>query len=72
MEIFEYTKQKSIGAKQVVKVSSILEDMVRIAVTIQIVQSQPNSIWKMQKEMCRMSRTYETLNSNFPNQIILF
>ena len=72
MGIFEYTKQKSIGAKQVVKVSSILEDMVRIAVTIQIVQSQSNSIWKMQKEMCRISRIYETLNSNFPNQIILF
>ena len=68
MPIFEETNQKKLERKQRVKVSSVLEDMVRSAVTIQkIVQSLRNSLWKMQKGVCGMSKIYEALNYGFPN-----
>ena len=45
MPIFEETDLKKLEQKQQVKVSSVLEDMVRSAVTIQkIVQSLRNSM----------------------------
>ena len=63
MPIFEETDQKKLEQKQRVNVSSILEDMVRSAVTIhKIVQSLRNSLWKMQRGMCGMSKIYEALN----------
>ena len=68
MPIFEETDLKKLEQKQRVKVSSVLEDMVRSAVTIQkIVQGLRNSLWKMQKGMCGMPKVYEALNYSFPN-----
>ena len=66
--IFKETDQKKLEQKQWVKVSSILEDMVRSTVTMQkIVQSLRNYLWKMQKGVYEMSKIYEALNYNFPN-----
>ena len=68
MPIFEETDLKKLEQKQQVKVSSVLEDIVRSAVTIQkIVQSLWNSLLKTQKGMCGMPKVYEALNYSFPN-----
>ena len=49
-----------------IKVSSLVEDMVRSAATNQkIVQNLQNSVWKMQKGICRMAKIYEALNYTF-------
>ena len=54
---------KKYGLKVVGKGSSILEFMVRSAATIQKnVQIIWNSIWTMQKGMCRMLKKYNALN----------
>ena len=46
--------------------------MVRNTLTIQkIVHSLQNSLWKMQKGMCGMSKIYEALNYSFANEMIL-
>ena len=71
MPNFEERDQKKLEQKYQAKVSSILENLVRSAVTIQrIVQSLQNSLWKMQQGMCGMSKIYEALNYNFPNKTI--
>ena len=50
------------------KVSSVLEDMVRGATIIQkFVQSLGNSVCKIQKRMCRVSKIYEAQNYSLPN-----
>ena len=68
MPIFEETGQKKLEQNYLVKVSSIPENMVRSALTIQkIVQSLWNSLWKMQKGMYGMSKIYEARNYSFPN-----
>ena len=68
MPIFQETYQKNLDRNQRAKVSSILQDMVRSAVTIQkIFESLRNSVWEMLKGMCGISKIYEVANCSFPN-----
>ena len=68
MPIFQETDQNNLDRNQRAKVSSVLEDMVRSAVTIhKIFESLRNSVWEMLKGMCGISKIYEVANCSFPN-----